>query len=168
MSDKIAQIQASFHPVEDRILLKIKTLNEQVYLAWITRSFMKLLIPTLHGQHPKTGEALFDEKEAMIKQAEKEQTQLAGDYENDYIQPEEPDYPLGEDPILLMKITFKNIHSDNSQLVFEPQEGQGIVLPYHADLLGPLIKIFSQALHTADWGLQLDPIMHVPEATRLQ
>lgn len=168
MSDKINQIQASYHPLEDRILLKIKTLNEQVYLAWITRRFMKLLIPVLHGQHPTSGKSLFDEKKSQLQQLDKDKTQLTGDYESEYKAPESPDYPLGEAPILLAKITFKDIYSDNAQLVFEPEKGQGIILPFHADILGPLIKIFSQALHASDWALDLDPILEVPQETRLQ
>jgi len=168
MSDKINQIQASYNPAEDRILLKIKTINEQVYLAWITRRFMKLFIPVLHGQHPTSGKSLFDEKKTQEQQLEKEKTQLQGNYESDYKVPENPQYPLGETPILIAKITFKDIYGDNAQLVFEPEKGQGIVLPYHADLLGPLIKIFSQALHSSDWALDLDPILEVPQETRLQ
>ncbi|WEJ62608.1 hypothetical protein [Thiomicrorhabdus lithotrophica] len=168
MSDKINQIQASYHPSEDRILLKIKTLNEQVYLAWITRRFMQLLIPVLHGQHPTSRKSLFDDKKSQLQQLDTEKTQLVGDYESEYKVPESPDYPLGEAPILLAKITFKDIYSDKAQLVFEPEKGQGIILPFHADLLGPLIKIFSQALHSADWALDLDPILEVPQETRLQ
>ena len=168
MSDKINQIQASYHPSEDRILLKIKTLNQQLYIVWITRRFMKLLISVLHGQHPTSGKSLFDEKQSLLQQLDKEKTQLTGDYQSEYQVPESPDYPLGESPILLAKITFKDIYSDNAQLVFEPEKGQGIILPFHSDLLGPLIKIFSQALHASDWALDLDPILEVPQETRLQ
>lgn len=168
MSNKISQIQASYNPSEDRILLKIKTLNEQVYLAWITRRFMKLFLPVLHGQHPNTGDSLFDEKTTFIQQAQKEQTQMEGDYSSAFEAPDNPQYPLGEEPILLAKITFKDIYTENGSLVLEPEKGQGIILPYHADLLGPLIKIFAQALNTSEWALQLDPIMDVPEKTSLQ
>lgn len=167
MSDTVSQIQASYSPTEDRILLNIKTLNEQVYLAWITRRFMKLIIPTLHGQHPTTGKALFDEKTSQIQQAQKEKTQLQGDYKSAYQTPDNPQYPLGETPIVLAKLTFKDIHSGKGSLVLEPERGQGIVLPYHPDLLGPLIKIFSQALNNSDWDLNLEPILDVPEQANL-
>ena len=168
MTNKISQIQATYNSTEDRILLKVKTLNEQVYLAWITRRFVKLLVPILHGQHPNTGIPLFDAKTAQIKQLEKQQTQMSGDYDTKYTEPEKAEYPLGEKPILLAKITFKNLQSENGQLIFEPETGQGILLPYHADLLGPLIKVFSQALITAEWGLELEPILEVPSEVRLQ
>lgn len=168
MSDTISQIQASYNPTEDRILLNIKTLNEQIYLAWITRRFMKLLIPALHGQHPTTGDNLFDEKTSHIQQAEKEKVQMKGDYETGYQDPENPEYPLGDQPILLAKLTFKDIYSEGGSLILEPESGQGIVLPYHPDMLGPLIKIFSQALKTSEWALELDPILEVPEKASLQ
>ncbi|GAB6069084.1 hypothetical protein JCM30760_01810 [Thiomicrorhabdus hydrogeniphila] len=168
MSDKINQIQATYFPAEDRILLKIKTLNEQVYLAWITRRFMNILIPVLHGQHPTTGKTLFDDKASQVQQMETEKTQLIGDFQSEYQTPEDPKYPLGETPILLAKIAFKEMYTGNAQLALEPEKGQGIILPYHADLLGPLIKIFSQALDAADWTLDIDPILEVPKETRLQ
>jgi len=168
MSDTVNQIQASYNPAEDRILLNIKTNHERVYQAWITRRFMKLLIPVLHGQHPASGKALFDERTSLIQQAEKEKNQLIGDFETAYEGPEDPDYPLGEDPILLTKITFKDIYSEKAVLVLEPEESQGIVLPYRAELLGPLIKIFSQALKAAEWALALEAILDVPEAASLQ
>ena len=167
MSDTVSQIQASYQPSEDRILLNIKTLNEHVYLAWVTRRFMKLLIPVLHGQHPTSGKALFDEKTSQVQQVQKEQTQLRGDYETAYKKPENPSFPLGETPVLLAKMTFKDIYTDKGTLILEPEKGQGIVLPYHPDLLGPLIKIFAKALITAEWELDLDPILSVPEKTNL-
>jgi|ACQI01.1.fsa_nt_gi hypothetical protein len=168
MSDTVNQIQASYQPAEDRILLNIKTLNERVYLAWITRRFMKLIIPVLHGQHPTSGKSLFDEKTSQIQQVEKEKKQMMGDYDTAYQKPENPEFPLGESPILLSKITFKELYSDKAMLALEPEHGQGILLPYHPDLLGPLIKIFSQALVPADWALELDPILTVPEEASLQ
>lgn len=167
MSDTVSQIQASYSAAEDRILLNIKTLNEHVYLAWITRRFMKLLIPVLHGQHPSTGKALFDDKTSQVQQVQKEKTQLKGDYESAYEKPVNPEFPLGEEPILLGKMTFKDIYGKNGKLILEPENGQGIVLPYHPDLLGPLIKIFSKALATSEWELDLDPILDVPEKAHL-
>ncbi len=167
MSDTVSQIQASFHPAEDRILLNIKTVNEHVYLAWITRRFMKLLIPVLHGQHPSTGKSLFEQKKSLVHQAKKEVNQLQGDFETAYSKPVNPKYPLGEAPILLAKMTFKDVQGDNGSLVLEPEQGQGIVLPYNPELLGPLIKIFSKALVSTDWALEIDPILNVPEKAHL-
>lgn len=168
MSNKINQIQASYNPSEDRILLKIKTDNNQEYLAWITRRFMKLLLPILHGKHPTNGENLFDNATNEMQQMEKQQSQMLGDYQSDYKTPDNPQYPLGETPILLVKITFKDIQGENGKLVFEPEQGPGVILPYRADLLGPLIKVFSQAMEAAQWNMEMEQIWQIPAETLLQ
>jgi hypothetical protein len=172
MSHQINQIQASYNDSEDRILLKIKTLNEQVYLAWMTRRFVSLLLPLLHGKHPTTGEALFDEQTTMMHQTEKQQTQLEGDFGTAYEAPENAEYPLGERPILLAKMTFNTLNKtqpeEQPQLILEPEQGAGIVLPFNAELMGALLKILAQVIDQADWALQLAPIIEMPAEVRLQ
>lgn len=172
MSHKINQIQASYNDSEDRILLKIKTLNEQVYLAWLTRRFVSLLLPLLHGKHPTTGDALFDEKTTMTHQAEKQQTQLDGDFGTTYESPENAEYPLGELPILLAKMTFNTQNpaqpDEPPQLILEPEQGAGIVLPFNPELMGAMLKILAQVIDQADWALQVAPIIEMPAELRLQ
>lgn len=172
MSHQINQIQASYNAAEDRILLKIKTLNEQVYLAWLTRRFVSLLLPLLHGKHPTTGEALFDEQTAMTHQAEKQQTQLNGDFGTAYEPPENAEHPLGELPILLAKMTFNNLNQarpdEPPQLILEPEQGAGIVLPFNPELMGALLKILGEVIVQADWALQVAPIIEMPAESRLQ
>ena len=172
MSQQINQIQASYNASEDRILLKIKTLNEQVYLAWMTRRFVSLLLPLLHGKHPTPGKELFDEQTTMTHQAQKQQTQLEGDFGTAYETPENPEYPLGELPILLAKMTFQNLNQllpdEPSQLILEPEQGAGIVLPFNAELMGALLKILAQVIEQADWALRVVPIIEMPTDSRLQ
>ncbi len=172
MSSQINQIQSSYNATEDRILLKIKTLNEQVYLAWLTRRFIGLLLPLLHGQHPTTGEALFDEVTTMNHQAQKQQTQSKGDFGSTYEEPENPTFPLGDSPILLVKMTFKNLNQAESdappQLILEPEQGPGIVLPFNPELLGALLKIFAEVIEQANWSLDVAPIITMPADSSLQ
>jgi len=168
MSDQINQIQASYNATEDRVLLKIKTLNDQVYLAWVTRRFLALLLPAMHGKHPTTGTSFFDEKTHLVNEAKKEAAQVKGDYESEYIKPDSPDYPLGESPILLAKITFKAINTPEAQLILEPETGSGIQLPFNPTLLGALLKIFTQAIQQSDWNLNNEPILNMPAEARLQ
>ncbi|MDG6778700.1 hypothetical protein QCB44_08290 [Thiomicrorhabdus sp. zzn3] len=166
MSDVISQIQASYQTIEDRILLKIKTHNEQVYSAWITRRYLTLLIPALQGQHPQTGETLFSNEQTT--ETPTQETPLDSDFGQNYQESEQADYPLGKEPILLSKITFKGLGSDFPQLNLEPESGPGIGLPLQPQILSILLKIFSHALQAADWQLELEPILQLPPQTRLQ
>lgn len=168
MTNQINQIQATYNLLEDRIRLTIKTVEGQVYLAWITRRYLNLLLPVLHGQHPTTGDGFFDEKSALVHQAEKEQSALSGDYQSQYEAPENPDYPLGEEPILLTQITFKDIDTESALFILAPESGPGIQLPFNPELLGALLKIFAQAMQAAHWQLELNTILEMPKEARLQ
>ena len=165
MSNQIKQIQAHYLPIEDRILLKIHTDDQQVFHAWLTRRYLKLLLPALQGQHPQTGEALFSEN------AQTEVVQPAALDESQFNQPYEPpeaaDFPLGEAPILLSKITFKGFDTDAPQLALEPEEGAGIALSYQPSFVKALLTIIQQSVAKADW--QFDSFIHqAPEIGTLQ
>lgn len=168
MTDQIHQIQASYQPLEDRILLNIKTLNQQVYAAWVTRRYLQLLLPALHGHHPTSHEPLFDQKQSLVNQLKNESSQLSNAFNKPYEPPEHAEYPLGETPILLAKITFKALNSADPLVLLEPHSGSGIALPFQAELLGALLTIFGQALEAADWQLDVKPIMQLPQQMRLQ
>lgn len=168
MPNQIKQIQASYHPLEDRILFKLHTDGQQKIHAWMTRRYIKLLIPILQGQHPKTGEPMLQDSQQVIEQMAQDKAQMDSDFESEYVEPESAETPLGETPILLAKITFKGLTTDNPQLLLEPEQGSGISLSYNAQLTGTLIKLFSFALKKADWSLELTPILELPENTTLQ
>lgn len=168
MSDQIKQIQASYQPLEDRILLKLHTSGEQEMQAWITRRYLKLLIPALQGQHPKTGEPMFSQKESELNQMQQQQIQKEGNYDDAYEAPENANSPLGSEPILLAQITFKGLKGDAPQLALEPEKGAGIALSYQSQLMGALMKILNQAVDKADWAIELTPMMDVPENVTIQ
>lgn len=168
MSDQIKQIQASYQPLEDRILLKLHTSAEQEMQAWITRRYLKLLIPALQGQHPQTGEPMFSQKETELHQMKQQQAQNEGNYDDAYDAPEDAQTPLGNEPILLAKITFKGLKGESPQLALEPENGSGIALSYQSQLMGALMKILNQAIQKADWSIELTPMMDVPDNVTIQ
>lgn len=171
MNNTVKQLQASYNMAEDRILLKLRT-DESQFQAWITRRYMQLLIPALHGQHPTTKESLLPEK---TRQMHSMQTQSASEtFEKqraekvEYETPEDVEEPLGSDPILLAKLTFRGLESDNPTISFEPDSGKGFNLSFQPQITSALVQIFSQALAKSDWGLNIDPILDVPEQVTLQ
>ena len=163
MGDQINQIQASYDTKEDRILLKFKTLNQSVFLAWMTRRYAKLLLPVLQGQHPTSGQSLLEKRQHLEEQMKHQQATHSGDYSSAYEEPDTPEYPLGDEPILLTQISFKNLNSDSPTFIMEPEHGAGLVLPYKGELLGPLLKIVAGAIKKADWELETDSLLHLPE-----
>jgi hypothetical protein len=168
MSDQIKQIQATYQPIEDRILFQLHTQQQQCLQAWITRRYLKLLIPALQGQHPQTGEAIVQNEHPAERQLRQEKAQLEGDFDKPYEEPENLEHPLGNSPILLAKMTFRNLDSPTPQLVLEPEEGAGIQLGYNPELMGVLLTVFGKALNNSDWTLDLEPLLDLPDNITLQ
>ncbi|MCF6253712.1 MAG: hypothetical protein L3J38_03080 [Thiomicrorhabdus sp.] len=153
---------AAYNPQEDRILLTIEMQNQQLYLGWITRRFLSLLLPTLHGQHPITGISMFDEshykmKGPQIKHAQEAVTKL-----------NTPEYPLGESPLLFSKISFSALKTDHAIFVLAPNTGRGIELPFNSVVLNLLLKVLKDPLKQSDWALEHDGIYGVPSQNLLQ
>lgn len=167
MTNPINQIQASYNPIEDRLLLNIKTFNEQVYVAWITRRFLKLLLPALHGKHPITGATLFDDATPGLHQEKPQESAIKGNFNNDYKLANTQDYPLGEVPILLTKITFKALNTEQAELCLESESNQSIQLPFNPELLSALLSILERAIKAIDWNLELNPLLEMPSQRRL-
>lgn len=166
MSSQIKQIQAHYLPVEDRIMLKIHTDEKQVFHAWLTRRYLKLLLPVLQGQHPQTGDTLLKNKISSATN-QNEVLMPAGDFEQAYQPPEDANFPLGDTPILLSQMTFRGFDTESPQLVLEPEAGSGIVLSYEPGFLNALLTLVQQAASQADW--QFDRFIHQkPESDTLQ
>lgn len=168
MPNHIQQIQARYDPLEDRILFKLLTDSQQQLQAWITRRYLQLLLPTLQGKHPQSGQAILSQKSLALYQAAAEKGQHEADYASPYQAPQQPSEPLGNTPILLTKLTLKGLETDSPQLLLEPESGSGIQMSYQAELMGALLKVFTQAIDSASWQLDLDPLLSVPESLTLQ
>lgn len=165
MTYPIKQLQASYNPIEDRILLTVEGQNQQTYLGWLTRRFFKILLPVLHGQHPITGNALFDTKQPK-KQGPKIHQSKANLKKE--ATTESQSYPLGESPLLLAKISFTSLKTEQAVFMLAPNSGRGIELPFTPVLLNLLLTTIKDPLEESDWALELNGIYGVPSNNRLQ
>lgn len=170
MSDAIKQLHASYSSLEDRILFTVDTRNNQQMQAWITRRFLKLLFPILQGQHPVTGNRLV----AKAKQNKPDEiddnkpafTETAG--KNPANSKQQFERPIGDNPITLAKITFKNFETENPQLLLEPEQGSGFAFGYEAEILKTLLQLFSKAMANSNWEFEHEFITQMPEQAVLQ
>ncbi|WP_319380636.1 hypothetical protein [Thiomicrorhabdus sp.] len=168
MPDSIHQMHATYHAVEDRILLKIKTHNQCLYQAWLTRRFISLFLPALHGKHPNKPEMLLEESTPTSEMEEDILEIFSALMQAPFEEPEVPEFPLGEEPLLLSRMTFENLDTPEARWILEPEDGNGIELPYHPNLLTPMLQIMNKALLKADWQLNLEPILEMSHGSRLQ
>jgi len=61
--------------------------------------------------------------------------------------------PLGNEPVLLSKLTVKQTPDGNPMLCMYPEQGSGIDLALQQPLLHSISKLFADALQESDWGL---------------
>ena len=153
----ISQIQMSFSPTQDRILLKVDTADSSRFQFWLTRRYVKLLWPVLMRM-------LSDDARVTARQSDSARDAAApfppaqATRRTDYsgVSRGGPEsYPLGTKPVLLSKIALKNTGRGQT-LCVSPQNGEGIDLALSQTLLNSLCGLLRRTVARAGWGLSLD------------
>lgn len=157
MSDKLHQINVQYSHVEDRILLRASTENDDEYLIWLTRRFTRMLLGMLGHEIKKRGGA-------TTPGAQKETKRLfsEGAFEQPYAENAPKKRPLGAG---LLACSIKTTAAGDGNLILEIQSeaGQGIVFNLNNTLLYMFYSLLMQGVTQTEW--QLDPF---PEGSRKQ
>lgn len=165
MTYPIKKLKATYNSVEDRILLTVERQQKQIYSGWLTRRFLMILLPVLHGQHPVTGALLFDHKAPKNKGPKIHQSKPVLKKED---ASHNPTYPLGESPLLFSKITFTALKTENAMFILLPNANKGIKLPFTPALLNLFLTTLKEPLEQSNWALEVNGIYGVPSNNRLQ
>jgi len=158
MADSLHQINVNYQPVEDRLLLRIKTLKGNEFRLWLTRRFTGLLVELLGEQIKWAGGipavAFCDETKNLFKQGA-----LDKPYEQDQVK----DLPLGESGILASRINYKTSAEGNFMLEILPVKGQGITLNLNKPLLFMFYNLLLQGCSQSMWRLPKteEPCAHI-------
>ena len=167
MTDSISNIEATYEPLEDRILLNITTQDHAVYSAWVTRRYLKLLIPALHGNHPRTLKPLLSQEALGLMHLPMNDIDPRSPIFEPYEISDDATFPLGEEPILLTKIAFSGLNTDKPLMEMNPDFGSGFEIPFEGSVLKLLLNVLQQALPRADWDLEINSTFNLPEPARL-
>lgn len=160
----ISQIQMSFIPLEDRILLRLNTIDSQGFSFLMTRRYVKLLWPVLlkmltNDQQVTVQKSEQAKKEVLSFQHQKAAQQM--DYSQEY-QNETAKKPLGSDPILLSRISARQSADGKQILSVQPEKGQGIDLTLDQNLLHSICKLLQDTVAKADWDIDLSQSLASP------
>ena len=166
MTAKLHQLNVSYIAAEDRLLLKASTSDQQEYRAWCTRRFTKILLDRLEILFEKE----VDEAQVVPQQARKEVAQLQHGgsvseqaFEKPY-EAEPTSYPLGEEGLLLTKISYREQGEEVVVLTLSGDGDKGLTLNMDHKLRHNLYEILSRASRKADWFEDLDapqkPVVH--------
>ena len=153
---QLEQFSASYDAEQDRLLLRIRSSDDAEYRLWLTRRYLALLWPILMKMAEdfsarKTTDPLTRNTLAELAHGEAVgKADFASQYKKGSL------FPLGEQPILLARISVKPLQGNTQTLTLLPQQGQGINLDLDERLVHVLARLLQQAATTAEWGLKLD------------
>lgn len=153
---RLRQLNAAYDAVQDRVLLRVVTSAEQEFRFWITRRFMGLLWQAItrvleaFAKARAPGDPLL--AAALADFAETRAMQGA-----DFATPfgDGAQFPLGDAPILLSRITVLAGPAGQQLLRLTPEQGQGIDLALDENLAHLLVNLLLQAVAASDWALDL-------------
>ncbi|MBF0194663.1 MAG: hypothetical protein HQL71_08890 [Magnetococcales bacterium] len=161
-TQQIHQLQASYSPGEDRILLKFNTTGGVEFKFWLTRLFVKKFWPNLvntmevnvkqqtDSANNSSGAApgLKDKVLGFMHQSAVENANFSTDYESSKLP-----CPLGDLPILVHKAGLHLRGVNSFTLSLHPEVGDGVELGVDQNLLHLLSKLIHDAVAQIDWGL---------------
>lgn len=147
MTDKLHQMNITYVPTEDRLLLRISTMQGDEFRIWLTRRYTSLLFNVLNKRMERSGGlptvAASDETRKLFQAGAMEQK-----YESEHKR-----YPLGEDGILAFGINTGESGDGNLQLEMAPEQGQGVTINLNDSLTYMFSNLLNQGVDQAGWKL---------------
>lgn len=147
------QIQMAYDQLQDRLILFLFTQDFSEFRFWLTRRSAKglwsILTQMLEGNQKK----LIQEEKKIEEQIKKEKAQQnveATKFANRMTQ-----RPLGDEPLLINKISAKQIKTGAYHLHLEAIKGQSIEVNCDNTIVLALCKLIQQSVKQAEWDLEL-------------
>lgn len=156
MAAPLNQLQLSYSPEQDRILLTLSTKDRAEYRIWITRRTLKglwNLLGELKKLLLKQGMPSMDARGATERIHKDTPQPLASKYGTNIAK-----HPLGDTPLLLNKITARPLQNGLINLKLESLEGVAIDFAADDGLLNALSQMLNQTATKAEWDLPLKDI----------
>jgi hypothetical protein len=150
MQNNLQQINISYVPNEDRLLLKARTSGEDELRIWLTRRYTSLLINVLAQQMDKAGGIM----ELASNKTTLEQFK-GGAFAQDYQPQTRQNFPLGENGVLGYRINAGKNADSRVNLQLLPEAGEGLNLVLDKSMLFMFYNLLEQALVHAEWNLPL-------------
>lgn len=150
MQNNLEQINISYSPNEDRLLLKARTVDASELRIWLTRRYTSLLVNVLVQQIDKAGGML----ELASSKATLDQFR-GGAFQHEYQPQQRQHFPLGENGVVGYRINAGTNADARFNLQLLPEEGEGLNLALDKSMLFMFYNLLEQALLHAEWNLQL-------------
>jgi hypothetical protein len=143
---QIRQLQVACDQMQDRLLLRISTQEDEEYRIWLTRRFLRELWPHLsrlagsQATTPIVGEIPADD---------------AANFDQPFSE-ENATFPLGSIPLLSSELKVDTLSDGTFNLSFREGRERSFQLAMNVELLQTLCAMLRAGAEHAQWNLALD------------
>jgi len=151
---RLQQLQVTYAPQEDRILLRVNTTEREEFRFWLTRRLVLRLLPGLTrslARQPDIGAHPDPEARREVYRFRREQALARADFKTTYQEGAEQ-FPLGEQPVLVTGIRLHRREEDRWLMVLLPPGGQGTEIVLREDMVYSLQNLLLKTAEGAGWG----------------
>lgn len=157
----IHQLSVSYEERQDRILLRLNTLDKQEFRFWLTRRMCLRLMPAIEQsvvrlEASQPGVAAPDPSaQKMLTEIKREAFLEKADFSTPF-EAQAMQRPLGEEPMLITDVQLSLQKGGGLLLTFHEKSADAQVkscqLNLQASLVHGMVHLIQQALVKAEWG----------------
>jgi hypothetical protein len=156
--NRLHQINATYLPEEDRILLRLTTTGGAEFRCWLTRRYLLRLWPMMIQTIERLSSAglppaCSDDPALRARMARQAHAPLTSklDMKTEFSGGQQ--FPAGTAPLLMTRITQQTRGPGQQLLRLEPARGEGLDIVLDELLAHTLLRLLSEAVARADWGI---------------
>lgn len=155
---KLHQFNFAYQTDEDRVLLRVNTHDGAEYRLWLTRRICRLLWELLVRRletAPEVAQQATKEAKRSVVAFKRQAAVSKADFSKTY-EAKPKALPLGDAPLLIVKLKAATVGAGSHAIVFVPQRGKEISLTLSDDAILTFLHLFGQIVKKARWGLAVD------------
>lgn len=162
----IRQVSLQYHVEADRLLLRVRSSDDNVFAVWITRRLCLRLWPHLSSMVQWAGAATAvalatpqatptPEAAAMLAESARERTLQQADFSQPF-QAAAAQQPFGPEPLLAHMVQLTPLDGGRLQLSISDAQKRNVQIVLDATLGTAVHELMVAALRQADWGFALE------------
>jgi hypothetical protein len=174
----IGQIAVQYDADADRVLLRVRSADEQLFAVWLTRRLCLRLWPHLAALVHNAGAAqalaqaapqavATPEAQAMLADAARQRALQQSDFSQPFTVAPTAQQPLGPQPLLAHTVQMTPLAQGRLQLAIRDAQQRSVQLELDPAMATAVRELMAAALRQADWGFALDAPAAAQAAPRM-
>ncbi len=160
---QMKQVNISYAPIEDRLLLRISTTDEAELRLWITRAVAIKMMPDLLNAEkqllvPAVQHIANPAVRGTVEQFYAEEARNQNDFSSQFTA-KASSFPLGEQPVLVSRLDI-TVHTEDASLAFTLVNNRLMTISFNIQILTGVNKLIRNVVDGANWHVGIETIKH--------